>query len=127
MRSHSIPVKILVVEENPELRDGVTRLLTEDGYTVLPAAGPAEALELIDRGDPQMALVDLCLPVIDGLDLAWGLRAVRPGLPLVLMTERPPRQLRADKLAARFTGVVVKPIDPAELRRTVASSLAELP
>jgi CheY-like chemotaxis protein len=79
---------ILVVEDDPGIRDTIAELLEAEGYRVVPARHGAEALELLQTLRPDLAVVDLFMPVMDGGQLIARLRAdaALRDLPVVLMT-----------------------------------------
>ena len=79
---------VLVVEDDPSIRDLAQRVLLKRGYTVLAAASPGEAVALVgERGVPVDLLVtDVMLPEMSGPDLAKILAAQRPGLPVLYMS-----------------------------------------
>jgi CheY-like chemotaxis protein len=115
--------KILLVDDDEVLGQVLRRVLSQDGYTVLPAASVSQALQVDQEHDPRLGLVDLCLPDGDGVQLADALRAQHPGLPLILMTAYPVR-LRDNAVGAeRFVRVLTKPLNVKELRQTIATSL----
>jgi two-component system nitrate/nitrite response regulator NarL len=69
--TEAIPVRVLVVDDHPFFRDGVTRSLTESGRieVIGEAENGSDALEMMRRDPPDVALVDYQMPVMDGLDL----------------------------------------------------------
>jgi CheY-like chemotaxis protein len=85
---------ILVVEDDPSIRDSVAECLEDEGYVVARAANGAEALDLLAAGvQPQILLLDLHMPVMDGAELVAALEADERlrGIPRVLMTGSAPR------------------------------------
>src|ERR1700736_3571581 len=80
---------ILVVDDDEVLGQVLTRALTREGRTIVPANSMAQALEAARRQRPRLALLDLCLPDGDGVELARKLQAEYPDLPLILMTAYP--------------------------------------
>ncbi len=111
---------ILIVEDDEVLGRVLRRILTRQGYPVCLAAGVAQALELMQTHRPQLALLDLCLPDGDGVQLAAQLRALSPDLVLILMTAYPLRLRDHPELAQEFAQVLTKPLDLAELRRVIS-------
>ena len=107
---------ILLVDDDNVLRDVLGRVLTRDGYTVVPAAGVAEALELAGEHTLSLALVDLSLPDGDGVGLADSLRERQADLPLILMTAYPIRLREDPEIGSRFRRVMIKPLNLDELR-----------
>jgi CheY-like chemotaxis protein len=116
-RSESIgPRVVLVVEDDPGVRDAVRRQLEMIGHTVLGAASAAEALSVFTRGAgpiPDVLLTDVVLRHDDGIELARGAQAAHPRLQLLFMsgdtaaaeTEARIRALGAPLLAKPFTSV----------------------
>jgi two-component system, response regulator RegA len=77
---------ILLVDDEDLFRDRLTRAFRSRGYTVNPAAGYEEALEILNRHEPELAVIDLKMPGRNGLDLvADGIR-LRPALKMVVLT-----------------------------------------
>ncbi len=111
---------ILIVEDDEVLGGVLRRILSRQGYQVCLAAGVAQALELMQTHGPQLALLDLCLPDGDGVQLAAQLRALSPDLVLILMTAYPLRLRDHPELAHEFAQVLTKPLDLAELRRVIS-------
>lgn len=111
---------LLVVEDDPELRRALADLLESDGYWVLSAADPVQALELLSAGPrPAAILLDLLTPRMTGQDFFARLRrnARLAGIPVITMTgevatltERP----RTERFLA-------KPFTISELRAALAS------
>jgi CheY-like chemotaxis protein len=79
---------VLVVEDDPSIRDLAQRVLRKRGYTVLAAAKPGEAVALAGEEGRQVDLLvtDVMLPEMSGPDLARILAAQQPGLPVVYMS-----------------------------------------
>ncbi len=114
---------ILLVDDDNVLRDVLGRVLTRDGYNVVPAAGVAEALELAGEHTFSLALVDLSLPDGDGVGLAESLRERQAELPLILMTAYPIRLREDPEIGSRFRRVMIKPLNLDELRAAVKEAL----
>jgi cobalt-zinc-cadmium efflux system membrane fusion protein len=116
---------ILVVDDDEVLGQVLSRVLTRDDRTILQATNAAQALQLADKQDPQLALVDLCLPDIDGLELAKDLRSRHAKVPLILMTAYPMRLREHPEMANHFTRILTKPLNLQDLRQAVDSALGE--
>ena len=80
------PIHVLVVDDDDALRRLLARMLTERGYRVDSAADGPGALELVLTLDPDVALVDVRMPGMTGLELLPKLKARRPSLEVVVMT-----------------------------------------
>src|SRR3954471_5123324 len=76
---------VLVVDDEPIVRDVVVRYLRRDGYDTLEAGDGDEARALIERRSPQLVVLDLMLPGTDGLALCRWIRE-RGNLPVIMLT-----------------------------------------
>ena len=111
--------RILLVEDNELNREVATELLTQVGAVVETAADGEEALRKVDAGSWDLVLMDVQMPVLDGLATAREIRR-RPRhaeLPIVAMTANAMSGDRERCLAAGMNDHVAKPIDPEELCR----------
>jgi DNA-binding response OmpR family regulator len=108
-------VKILIVEDEPSLREGLVDLLSREGHTV-EAVGDGEAA-LAKGADPsiQMMLLDLMLPKLDGIEVCKRLRELRPELPILMLTARGSEEHKVDGLGAGADDYVTKPFSLKEL------------
>jgi CheY-like chemotaxis protein len=117
--------RILVVDDNLDAAEMLTIILEESGYRTHAAHDGPSALEAADRFAPQVAVVDLGLPVMDGFELARQLQA-RPNLAttkLVAVTGYGQVQDRARTAAAGFAAHLVKPVDIDQLRAVIKGLL----
>jgi CheY-like chemotaxis protein len=115
---------ILVVDDDEVVGRVLGRTLARQGYTIWRASSVGQAQWLAREHHPRLALIDLCLPDGDGIELARQLRAEFPELTMVLITAYPLRLRDNPDLAADFTRVLTKPFGPAELRQVVEEALA---
>ncbi len=82
-------ISVLIVEDDPAIRELVTYLLEEDGYRVYVAADGAEALRQLDEIEQvDLVVSDVNMPVMDGIELSHRLYATLPSLPVLLMSGR---------------------------------------
>lgn len=114
---------VLVVDDDEVIANVLSRLLEREGYSVVRATSPARALALAGETAPDVALLDLCYPDGDGVELANELHARDARLPLILMTAYPVRLRERPELSRLFNRVLHKPINLDELRRAVRSAL----
>jgi DNA-binding response OmpR family regulator len=113
---------ILVVEDEPAIRDGVRRACERDGFTVLTAAGVTEALAIAGREDLSLVLLDLGLPDGDGRDLCVELRR-RSDVPIIILSARGSEVDRIVGLELGADDYVVKPFSSGELLARVRAVL----
>jgi len=113
---------VLVVDDEPIVREVVIRYLKRDGYRTLEAATGGEALELLEREQPSLVVLDVMLPEHDGLEICRWIRA-RSDLPVIMLTARGEE---ADRIAGLELGAddyVTKPFSPRELAVRVRNLL----
>ena|SRR5688572_20213002 len=113
---------ILLVEDHADAREALQALLELEGYEVLTAAEGLAALDIARTKHPDIALIDIGLPGLDGYEVARRLRAMDGFRPtLVALTGYSQPQDRRDAEAAGFDAHLVKPVDPADLTRVLAT------
>jgi two-component system cell cycle response regulator DivK len=109
----SAPPVVMVVEDFEDNRFMMRRLLEMSGYRVLEAINGEEAVELAHRERPQLILMDLSLPQLDGLAATRRIRqyADLRDVPIVAVSAHDTADFHADALAAGCNDYVTKPID----------------
>ncbi len=110
---------ILVVDDEPMVREVLAVYLTRDGHRVVESADGADALEQFDRQVPDLVVLDVMLPGADGFSVLRGIRS-RPAdagglVPVVLLTARVEELDRVVGLELGADDYVVKPFSPREL------------
>lgn len=125
--------KILLIEDNEQNRYLATFLLEKHGYEVIPAADGPQGIALAGRIQPQMILLDIQLPTMDGYAVARRLR-MNPSLknvPIVAVTSYAMPGDREKTIDAGCDGYIEKPINPdtfaAEIDRYFEASGKEKP
>jgi two-component system, sensor histidine kinase len=118
---HTTPVRAVIVEDSADLRDLSCEMLEHFGCTVDSAATGPDGLELILRVEPEVAIVDIGLPGMDGLELARTLRTRSPELHTVLVAVTGYGRLEDHEaaIAAGFDLHFAKPIDADRLHELV--------
>jgi DNA-binding response OmpR family regulator len=114
---------VVVVEDEPAIRRGVTDALRISGYTVSEAADGDAGLETALRRDAGLVLLDLLLPRRDGLEVLAELRKTRPNLPVIILTARGSEDDRVRGLKMGADDYVVKPFSARELIARVEAVL----
>jgi DNA-binding response OmpR family regulator len=113
---------VLVVDDEPIVRDVVVRYLERDGYRTLEAADGETARRLLESELPALVVLDVMLPGIDGLDLCRWIRA-RWDLPIVMLTARGEEADRIVGLELGADDYLTKPFSPRELAVRVRNLL----
>jgi DNA-binding response OmpR family regulator len=116
----------LVVDDEPIVRDVVARYLERDGYTTLQAGDGETARALLEREQPELVVLDVMLPGIDGIALMRWIRA-RSDLPVILLTARGDESDRIIGLELGADDYVTKPFSPRELAARVRTVLRRAP
>lgn len=121
------PATILYIEDNPENRLLIRRILMVEGFSILEAEDAAHALEMVKSNPPDLILIDINLPGTDGYTLTAQLRD-NPDLqdvPIVALTANVMRGDRERSLKAGCDGYIQKPIDVDALPRQIRAFLAK--
>jgi DNA-binding response OmpR family regulator len=118
----ALTASVLVVDDEPMVREVVTRYLEHDGHQVSVAADGAGALTQLDQRRFDLIILDLMLPAVDGLSVLRALRA-RSATPVIVLTARGDEGDRVLGLELGADDYVVKPFSPRELAARVSSVL----
>jgi DNA-binding response OmpR family regulator len=125
-RDNERMARVLVVDDEPIVRDVVTRYLERDGHTIETASDGETARELLERDPPALVVLDVMLPGLDGLALMRWIRS-RWDLPVILLTARGDESDRIVGLELGADDYVTKPFSPRELAARVRSVLRRAP
>ncbi|MEU8898907.1 response regulator transcription factor [Nocardia sp. NPDC048505] len=106
---------VLVVEDDPNVRSTLDQLLRFEGYQVLQAADGSAALAILESRQPDLAVVDVVMPELDGLSLCRLLRRRGDRLPILVLTARHQVGDRVAGLDAGADDYLAKPFDVEEL------------
>jgi two-component system, OmpR family, phosphate regulon response regulator PhoB len=113
---------VLVVDDEPIVRDVIVRYLRRDGFSTLEAGDGDRARELIESSDPTLVVLDVMLPGTDGLELCRWIRS-RSDLPVIMLTARGEETDRIVGLELGADDYVTKPFSPRELAARVRTVL----
>lgn len=122
-------MKILLVEDNEMNRDMLSRRLSRRGYTIVTAVDGQAALEMVASAGPQLVLMDMSLPVVDGWEVTRRMKAdVQTCLiPVIALTAHAMTADRERALAAGCDDFDTKPVDIERLVCKMESLLARIP
>ena len=110
--------KILVVDDEPNIREVVGLYLRRDGHEVIAASDGDEALRLHRQQQPDLVVLDLMLPRVGGIEVCRRIQAERR-TPLIMLTARGEEEDRIIGLGVGADDYVVKPFSPRELAARV--------
>jgi DNA-binding response OmpR family regulator len=113
---------VLVVDDEPIVRDVVTRYLRRDGFQTLEAETGEEARTIVEQQSPALVVLDVMLPGINGLDLCQWIRTTS-SIPVILLTARGEEADRIVGLELGADDYVTKPFSPRELAVRVRNVL----
>lgn len=122
MVAEKVPEKVLVVDDEPSLVELVTYNLRRAGYQTVTAGDGEEALQVAERENPDLVILDLMLPKLDGFEVCKALRQVS-AVPIVMLTARTDEVDRVVGLELGADDYVLKPFSPRELVARVKAIL----
>jgi len=116
------PARILIVDDEKTIREVVGRYLNNEGFAVFEAADGYQALDLLEKEEPDLMILDLMLPGIDGLSLTRQIRQDRR-IPIIMLTAKrePSDRIRGLDLGA--DDYIAKPFSPQEVVSRVRAVL----
>src|SRR6185503_8006538 len=103
---------ILIVDDEPSLRQTMARILQRAGYEVTTAADGKEALTLVSQHIFDLLYLDIRMPDINGLELLKTIHAKFPDLPVILFTAQPDLNSAVEALRRGATDYLLKPLKP---------------
>ncbi|HEV3198199.1 MAG TPA: sigma-54 dependent transcriptional regulator [Bryobacteraceae bacterium] len=115
--------RILIVDDELVVRDSLGKWFTSEGYMAKPAGGAREALEVIQQTEFDIALIDIKMPGMDGMELQTRLREADPDLTVIIMTGYASVDTAVQALKHGAYDYITKPVDPDELSHLVANAL----
>ncbi|HEY9747422.1 MAG TPA: response regulator [Allocoleopsis sp.] len=118
--------KVLVVDDNPDLRTYVSRVLRQAGYQVLTARNGGEGFKAAQAHHPDLIVTDLMMPLVSGLDMIQMLRAsdTLRGTPIILLTAKVDEDTRIEGAERGADAYLSKPFNDRELLAEVRNLLA---
>jgi two-component system cell cycle response regulator DivK len=122
--SSASPLTVMVVEDSEDIRQMMRILLEMEGYRVIEASDGLQAVELAINERPALIMMDLHLPLLDGLAATGRIREHLRDVPVVALSGYATPQHRQAALAAGFTDYLVKPLD-FKLLDNILNSLSQ--
>jgi two-component system response regulator MprA len=118
-----VGARVLVVDDEPAVRESLERALAAEGYSVLLAKDGREALALVAGDRPDLVLLDVLMPALDGLEACRRLRAAENRVPVLMLTARDDVGDRVAGLDAGADDYLVKPFALDELLARIRALL----
>jgi len=117
-----MPETILVIDDDPHLRSLMQLALTTAGYRAVTAPDGTEGLRSLEENQPDLVLLDVMMPDLDGWEVCQRIRAVS-GVPIIFLTAMQGEQNQVKGLDLGGDDYIVKPFHQAELRARVRAAL----
>jgi len=122
--------RVLVIDDNSDVRDTLRWLLEGEGYSVSAAANGFEGLRLQRKEPADIVLTDIFMPEQDGIETLWKFREEFPSVPIIVMSGGGAARGTNYVIVARELGAkktLRKPLDPEELLEVVGSATGRRP
>ncbi len=113
---------VLLVDDEKPLRDSLSYTLRKEGYCVTTAADGQAAMKLYHKQVPDIILLDLMLPIIDGMEICWRIRAFSK-VPILMLTAKDQHIDKTWGLKAGADDYITKPFNTFELLARIKSVL----
>ena len=114
--------KVLVADDDQDIRDGIEIYLKNEGYDVLKAADGQEALELLEANEVHLLILDIMMPNMDGITATFKIREAR-NIPIIMLSAKAEDSDKIHGLSVGADDYVTKPFHPMELMARVKSQL----
>ena len=116
--------RILIIDDEPGVRDSLRRWFRDDGYEIGTAEGASEALTRLAESKWDLALVDIRMPGTDGIELQRRMRQVDPNLIVIMMTGYASVDTAVAALKNGAYDYITKPLDPDDVEHLVKNALS---
>ena len=125
MGSHMTKASILIVDDEPIVREALRDWLVDAGYAVTTASTGAEALEITARQDFDLLILDVRLPGKTGIRVLQEIVQVKPQTKTIIITAYASPELRTEAMKLGAIHYLSKPIAPDQLERRIQEALSE--
>ncbi|MBC7223967.1 MAG: response regulator transcription factor [Anaerolineae bacterium] len=116
-------MRVLVVDDDPPSVKMISFLLREEGYTVLTAENGEEALQMVEEEKPDLVILDVMMPKVDGLEVCRRLRRQMVDVPIIILSAKGETTDRVLGLELGADDYLAKPFEPMELLARVKAVL----
>ena len=117
---------ILIVDDEPIVRESIRDWLKDAGYQVATAETGEQALEMVQKEDYGVVVLDVRLPGRTGLTVLKELKATKPNIKAIVITAYPTTEMSLEAMKLGAVDYLVKPIAPDDLERLIREALVEL-
>jgi len=116
--------EVLAIEDNPDILSYYKQVLSDNGYKFRGAETAIAGLEMIKESWPDLLLLDLALPDLNGIEFLERIHKMNSSLPVVVVTAYPGLEVRQSCEDYEVKGFLLKPVDPDLLLRAISQALA---
>ncbi len=114
---------ILIVDDEPIVREAIRDWLKDAGYQVATAESGEEALELIEKQDFSVMVLDIRMPGKTGITVLREVKALKPKIKSIIITAYPTAEFAAEAMKLGAVDYLIKPIQPDDLERLIRETL----
>jgi DNA-binding NtrC family response regulator len=118
---------ILIIDDELEIREVLKEFLQLKGYAALTAADGAEALACLKAGKPDLVLIDMWMPGMNGLDVLRSIRATDPSISVIMMTGLCDAEVARQAIEYGAHDYLPKPLDLRRLESSICTGLTGAP
>ena len=119
--------KILVVDDEQNMRIALYEALSRNGYEVTVAENGQMALDMVQRNPPELLITDIKMPTVDGIELLRRVKAIQPDLPVVIITGFATVDTAVEAMKQGAVDYIIKPFSVEVIEETVARVFAVAP
>lgn len=123
MSKNNTDLRLLIVDDEEEFRSATSKTLGRRGYHVIEAASGEEALAAIRRKTPDVVLLDLKMPGMDGIETLQEIRKIEPRLPVIILTGHGDYDAAVTSIKLEVVDFLQKPVDVEQLSRRIRTLL----
>lgn len=116
---------ILIVDDEPIVRESIRDWLKDAGYQVATAETGEEALEMVEKEDFSVVVLDVRLPGKTGIKVLQELKALKPQIKSIIITAYPTAEMSAEAKKFGAVDFLIKPIAPDDLERLIKETLLQ--
>ena len=121
MPKHSV----LIVDDEPIVRESIRDWLEDAGYQVSTAESGEEALEMVQKQDFSIVLLDVRLPGMTGVRVLQEMKAIKSNIKAILITAYPTTEMAVEAMKSGAVDYLVKPVAPDDLEKLIQKTLLE--
>jgi DNA-binding response OmpR family regulator len=117
-------LKILIVEDDPMISDVLRDILITLGHTVICAAYGSDAIDLAGQQTLTLAIIDLELPKMNGLEVAHKIRAIQPDIRIIFSTGYSEQEDNIDTGDTAILGIIRKPFEISDIKAAIDKAVS---